>query len=69
MLDIPYKRMEEGAVSNDSKGCERRNIKRLVMPFICLLLVCVITWHSFPIFDSNYRLPLFRGELIYAFLV
>lgn len=58
MLDVPYKRLEEAKTFNeDSRICERRNLKRLVMPFVCLLMVCVITWHTFPVFDLNYNMP------------
>jgi hypothetical protein len=60
MKEIPYRRLEEATTSTstgEQKACERKNMKRLVMPFICLLMVCIITWHSFPVFEVNYRMP------------
>ena len=54
----PYKALEEAKLKTDNpKLCERKNMKRLVMPFMCLILVCLLTWISFPVLEINYHSP------------
>jgi hypothetical protein len=70
MLEVPYKSLEEAKPSTqqqNEKLCERKNMKRLVMPFMCLILVCVITWTSFPVLDVSYRLPMPGSEFFKDF--
>jgi hypothetical protein len=64
MNELPYKSLEGGraAIQQDEKLCERKNMRRLVMPFMCLIFVCVITWTLFPVLDLNYRLPMHESE-------
>lgn len=65
MYEVPYKSLEEAQnpVQNE-KLCERKNMKRLVMPFMCLLMVCVVTWVSFPALDVSYRLPMSESRFL-----
>lgn len=65
MVDVPYKRLEEANMgsTDDAKICQRRNVKRILMPFICLLLVGIITWHAFPVFEIvSYQMPELRSN-------